>query len=350
MALLAFATPLSAAPVLRLSTSAVVVQVGLGANASAQAIQATNAGDGTLALSVSVAPGAGWLYASVQLGGNIVLAFFTASLPRGTYTAIVTVSDPIAIDAPQTVTVTVQVGESPPPYAVDEYVAPGSEKSIRFYPAPGKSCPPFDIGYCPPTFLSSTQDGGRWLSVLVQRLTTIDLPSEPIYIHLAPVATMAAGAYFGQVAITNSGDDHLMPVTMCVTTDPIAVPSQGKINLRLAQGSPPITTSVSLANSGMGSLAIGNVVARGAGIHASTQNDTVTITVNLGSFAPGVYNGSVTIHCNAANCPIEIPVDVVIFLSGACGAGSEMREQAVIARPHRPPTRQCGNRPGLIAY
>jgi hypothetical protein len=327
-----------------------MVQTALGANAPPQTIQATNAGDGALALSVSVAPGATWLLASVQLGGNIVFAFSTATLPRGVYTAVVTVADPIAIDAPQTVTVTVQVGDSPPPYAVDEYVAPGTVTDVRIYPPSGRSCPPFDIGYCPPAFLSSTEDGGQWLSVVVQRIATIDLPSEPVYVRLTPASGMHAGAYSGQVAITNSADNRVIPVSMCVTTEPIAAPSQTEIDVRLAQGSPPLTTAISLANAGMGELVIGNAVARGPGVTASAQNTNVSVTVTPGPLSPGVYNGSVAIHCNAVNCPLEIPWRVVIFLPGVGAPGADAVQVSAAPRPLRPASRSCSHRLGFTDY
>jgi uncharacterized protein (TIGR03437 family) len=319
-ALLLLAVPLAAAPVLRLSNSAVVAQVGVGANAAPQTIQ-TNAGDGALALSVSPGAGAAWLYASVQLGGNILFAFFTASLPRGTYTATVTVSDPDAIDSPQVVTVTVIVG-SAGPYKVERYVAPGTNTSIQIFPNPGSPCTgyPAPLGPCLPGLTASTQDGGKWLAVSVGSNNTLNL-NWTAWVYLKPAATMPDGTYNGSVAISGTSDDHAIPVTMHVTTQPVAVPSTTQVSLRLAQGAPAMTAPflppITFSNSGMGALVIQDVTASGTAVSAVNDGGAVVVTVDPGSLAPGTYNdGSVTIQCNAANCPIQVPVSLQVIPRG----------------------------------
>lgn len=340
-ALLLLAVPLAAAPVLRLSNSAVVAQTALGTNAAPQTIQ-TNAGDGMLALSVSVGSGVAWLDASVQLGGNILFAFFTASLPRGAYTAAVTVSDPDAIDAPQVVTVTVIVG-SAPPYSVERFVAPGTNTGIQIFPNPGSPCAgyPAPLGPCLPGLKASTQDGGKWLAVSVGSNNTLNL-NWTAWIYLTPDATMPDGTYHGSVAISGTSDDHAIPVTMHVTTQPIAVPSTTHISLRLAQGAPamtaPFLAPITFSNSGMGTLAIQDVTADGAAVSAVNNAGAVFVTVDPGSLAPGTYDGgSVTVQCNAANCPIQVPVSLqiipeappLIFYQGVV-------DNAVFSRPLAP--------------
>ena len=59
------------------------------------------------------------------------LALNTASLPAGMATGIVTVFDPNAVDAPQTITVTVQMGGAVP-NSMDVYVAPGGTRDLTF--------------------------------------------------------------------------------------------------------------------------------------------------------------------------------------------------------------------------
>src|SRR5215469_13932279 len=131
------ALALSAAPQLRLSTTAVgPLSVGVGANAAAQSINAFNLGDGSLNMSVSSS--ASWLSASIGASTNcpagpvptclpISVSLSTNSLAIGTYTESITLTDPNAIDSPQTITVTVQIVG--PPSTVDLYVSPNNGAS-----------------------------------------------------------------------------------------------------------------------------------------------------------------------------------------------------------------------------
>lgn len=132
-----FAALVNAAPKLRLVTSTVgLVPVAAGTAGTSQTVEAYNAEDGSLSLSVSAS--ASWLAASVgspracaattSSSTCIPLQFAlnTSALAAGTYTGIVTVSASNALDAPQTVTVTVRID------GVDVYVAPGSSRDIPF--------------------------------------------------------------------------------------------------------------------------------------------------------------------------------------------------------------------------
>src|SRR5580693_9077894 len=104
------AATLTAAPQLRLSTTAIgPVYVESGASASAQTVNAFNIGDGSLNL--SIASSASWLSGSLGTLANcsggpvttcipINVNMATASLPIGTYTESLTLTDPNAIDSP----------------------------------------------------------------------------------------------------------------------------------------------------------------------------------------------------------------------------------------------------------
>ena len=106
------ATALSAAPTLRLSETTIgPVSIVAGQNGPTRSIDFTNIGDGTL--NITLRSSATWAVATTgsarpcsALGGvctPINVALNTASLARGTYTATITVSDPNALDAPQTI-------------------------------------------------------------------------------------------------------------------------------------------------------------------------------------------------------------------------------------------------------
>lgn len=323
MLLLASSACLQAAPVLRLITSANFVRVAPGANTSALNF-AYNIGDGALSLTVSVDRSAPWLIASVgqtqdcgysHICFPLNFALQTANLAVGTYTAQVTVSDPLAIDAPQVITVTVQVGDMP--IAVDQYIAPGSKSDLPVDIHGGGFC-------CPPSQFAttSTQDGGHWLSLSYsfQIEFTIAFVSS-WFIELAPSPTMLPGAYHGTFSIINTDQNRDIPVTMRVTTQPIAVPSMDHLTVRLAQNGPaasyPFLSAISFRNSGIGTLVMQDIAGSGTGVSAYNIQGSAIITVDPGSLVPGLYNdGIVTIQCNAANCPLQIPVSLEIVPQG----------------------------------
>ncbi len=135
-----FAAGLSAAPRLRLVSSTVgPVSIAAGSNGSAQTVEAYNAADGSLNLSLTSS--AAWIAGSVgaqracsSRSGTctpLQFALNTSALPAGTATGIVTVSDPNAVNAPQTITVTVQIGGGVPA-SLAVYAAPGGTRDLDF--------------------------------------------------------------------------------------------------------------------------------------------------------------------------------------------------------------------------
>ena len=307
----------AAAPMLRLSNAAVVVQVAPGAiSPVATSINACNGGDGSLSLLLSSS--AAWVTAFLeppQLNCfPIQFAVNPAGFARGSYTASVTVSDPHAVDAPQVVTVTLQVGIQP--VAVDQYIAPGGTQDIPL-PNPCPSLLSLNCG----GDTATTQDGGQWLAVVTYGGGTLPFLSS-YNIHIAPPASMAPGTYGGNVVATALGITENIPVTMLLTTLPIAVPSVAQLTLQLAQNGPaesyPFLAPIGFTNSGMGTLALQSVAASGEGIASAILDGQVFLTVDPASRPPGTYtDGSLTIACNAANCPLQIPITLQILPPGA---------------------------------
>jgi uncharacterized protein (TIGR03437 family) len=128
-----------AAPQLRLSQTAVgPITVSQGSNASNQVVFASNVGDGSLNLRLT--SNVPWITAAVGPAAEcslrgictpINLTLRTNTLTAGIYTGIVAVSDPNAVDAPQTIVVTVRVG-SGVPEKVELNLTPGSSSQARF--------------------------------------------------------------------------------------------------------------------------------------------------------------------------------------------------------------------------
>ncbi|HWD00632.1 MAG TPA: hypothetical protein VG456_27940 [Candidatus Sulfopaludibacter sp.] len=306
--LILLCAPAIAAPVLRLSTSALVWQPGMAAT---QTICSQNAGDGVLAL--SAASSASWLTVTVDAKQCLNFTIDVAGLLRSTVTASVTVSDAQAVDAPQVVTATVLV-DGGEPVTVDQYLAPGAMLDIPFYTG--------DTSWTSgPSIATHTQDGGKWLAVSFYALGTLGYAYQTGYIHLAPPADMPSGAYSGSVTL-NDYVARTIPVTLRVTTLPIAVPSASRVNVRLSAGGPatayPFLAPITLTNSGAGTLTVQSVAAAGEGVTASVFNGAIYLAVDPASRAPGLYQDSVvTIACNAANCPLAVPVDLEVAPRGA---------------------------------
>jgi uncharacterized protein (TIGR03437 family) len=314
---LGFATLLHAAPMLRLVNSAVVpVPLPVGANGGAQIVEAYNAGDGSLSLSVSasvswIAPSVGASRACTTTTASatcipLQLALNTSALAAGAYTASVTVSAPNAVDAPQTITVTVQIG------GLSVYVAPGASSDVSF------STNSQLAG------VATTQDGNRWLSLALNGTGSFRF-TFPYSIQVAPPAGMAPGTYNGSLVTSGSSfapDNQTIPVTMHITTQPIAQASPSQVTARLAQGAAPLAMQISLLNPGQGSLAMGTVSATttdgGKWLAASaTSSGWAAITLDPGTLAPGYYTGVVSIASNAANGTLAVPVSFQVVAKGA---------------------------------
>jgi uncharacterized protein (TIGR03437 family) len=307
----------SAAPILRLASSVVTVEAPIGGTPNSQFLSWSNAGDGTLSLSFSISPTVSWLAVSAAgppgCTSCIQFSFNTASLQAGNYTASVTVSDPNAVDSPQVVIVTAFIGGWPP-LAVDQYVAPGTTANIPL--RNDAIC--FFPGSC--SSVVTTADGGKWLSLIVASEGTLRYFQS---IALQPAASMASGVYTGNVtaSFSSSAPGYNVPVTMRVTNLPIAVPSTPQISLQLARNGPattyPFLPYISLSNSGMGTLQVTGVSASGTGVSAYNYNGLAIVTVDPGTLAPGIYSdGMVTIQCNAANCPVQVPVNLEVDAVG----------------------------------
>ncbi len=301
------------APKLRLSTAAVgPVSIAVGQDGVQQTVEAFNAGDGALALTVEAS--AAWLAPVVGAAGPcttrqgncvpIRIGLETSGLAKGTYTGVITVADPKAIDAPQTITVTVQMGGGVPDRA-DLYVAPnGSTDSVTFQTNSQL------------THAVHTQGGGNWLSLALEGSGSFRFVL-PYRIQARHLPGMGEGIYNGSVNITNSGfgpDIKTVPVTLRVTSQPIASLSAEAVDVVLAQDTLPAERWIAVNNRGLGGLIITGVeaAANGGGSWLAAEllagSNFVKVTVDPGGLAPGAFEGTVTIRSNAVNEPQVVPV------------------------------------------
>ncbi|HTS30334.1 MAG TPA: hypothetical protein VMH81_30890 [Bryobacteraceae bacterium] len=209
------------------------------------------------------------------------------------------------IDAPQTITVTVRVG------SVEVYVAPGTSSDVEITTMHSV------------TTSASTQDGNRWLSLALEGTGSFRFVY-PYRIHVQPTDGMAEGTYTGSVTTNGSSvasENVTIPVTMHLTSQPIAQAVPDQVNIRLAAGAPPLVYPfaplVSLVNAGLGTLTPGTVtLAGGSWIKPDPQVPAFT-SIDPTGLSVGDNQGSITIASNAINAPTKVPVDLQIVDKGA---------------------------------
>lgn len=308
MKLVLFLLPFSCAlvlaqPELRLSTNSIgPVYIAAGQNGPTQTVTSSNAGNGTLSLSAS--GNQSWLSPSVNAAGSVLIALNTASLASGQYTGAVTVSGAGVIDAPQTVSVTVQVG-SPVPSSLDIYVAPGSSTTDMFYTASPLSVTAKNPQSAPT--ISATSFGAPLFASVYQFNIVATAP-----------ANTAAGTYPATVTTFGSStaaDNKTIAVTTHVTTQPIQSFTPASLTFNLAPNAPGSTQAVVFSNAGQGTLTLtpGTLP---SWLTASVSNNVVLFTATPGTMSPGPATANVTVTTNAANGSATIPVTLNVLTPG----------------------------------
>ena len=290
-------------------------------------IEAWNAGDGNLVLTVNGGP-SDWL--APELGGmapcsfdaartcrEIRVLFETANLPRGAYRGKVAVLDANAVDSPQRVPVTLYVGGNVPG-RVDLYVGSGAANSdsIEFQTAGGPA-PTLTVDPAGQYLLVSSSGQGSFKFQHTHRLTGIYGAGLPV------------GDQQGSVTISGSSfaeDNRVVPVTLHVTNDPIAtaiLSPAGSTALEFseAQGMDAPGQALVVENRGNGSLTIAGVEVEtdSGGDWLSTEDlgdGIYLVSATAAGLAPGLYTGLVRFNTNAANGPLEVPVEFEVLVAG----------------------------------
>lgn len=301
---------LAAAPKLRLGTSTIgPYSIAVGANGSPQTVEAWNAGDGALSLQVSSS--APWAVATAGAARPcasrvgtclpIQVAFQTASLASGTYTGTITVGDPSAIDAPQTIAVTAQIGGGVPD-RLEMYVAPGGSAAAKMTTNQYVS------------MSVTTLDGQPWLAVASEGGGSFQF-GVTYTVNAAQQSGMFVGDYRGTIAVGNSDfapDNKTVDVRLHVTTQPIAQASSPGLAFRIAQSTQRQTQNVVITNRGLGALEVSGVrtatASGGNWLSAGGPGAVVSVTADPAGMAPGVYEGSLEVTTNAVNGALTVPV------------------------------------------
>jgi uncharacterized protein (TIGR03437 family) len=328
LVLFTLSSALSAAPRLGLDQTTFTVAVAQGTNGPTQTANADNLGDGSLSLQASASvpwlvPTVGTQPVACALRGPctpIQIALSTSSLAHGIYTGTVTVSDPNAIDAPQFVTVTVQVGGDVPS-SLTFYVPPGGTASSDFITASPAG--------------TTVSANTPWLAVAVNGSGSFTF-NVPYQVTVTAASSMAPTSYNGTVTVSGSSfapDNKTISVQLNVTTQPILQPSSSSLQFNIAQGAVAQTIPIALANAGQGSLSVSGVTPTtttgGSWLAAATATGGANVTADPTGLSPGIYQGSLAIASNAANTvtipvqlTVETPVAPVSFAGGVVNNGT----------------------------
>jgi uncharacterized protein (TIGR03437 family) len=308
---------LNAAPRLRLSATTLgPISIAQGSNGPATSVEAGNIGDGSMSLTVSSS--ATWLVAALGAQRTCItmqaaqcfpinLTLNTAALPQGLTTGVVSIgASSSTIDAPQTLTVTVQMG-GPLPNDVHVTVGQGKIADFKFYTNKF-----LDLN-------KTTTGGANWVSVVLDGVGSFQF-GVPYHLHLAPATTMAVGDYNATVALAGSSDtidNRRIGVFMHVTDQPVGVPSVDSVQQRLAQGAPPVTGSVTLNNLGLGTLTVSAVKVNNADwLKATPAGAGAVLTFDVTGLSPGTYNGSLSFTSNSVTSVPDVPVVLTVVQKG----------------------------------
>lgn len=299
--------------VLQLSTTTLTAQVAAGSNAPSTSFEISNTGGGTL--TPALATSATWLQAAVSTTATctattgtgcqeVTVSFNSASLAVGSYAAVIYVSDPSAVNAPQTVNVTLLVVGVPSSITV--YAAPDGGATYTYFYVLGS-----------PQVSASTASGGSWLSASSQSPFGGAAIEYEVDVNTQNIST--PGTYQGTIVLSGSNfpsDNKTINVTLDVTTSPIAAATPAQLNLVAGTGSSTVGY-VTLGNSGEGSLTIASAtpsVSSGTAgwLTAAASGSTLTVTANATGLQPGLYAGTIAAASNAANATLSIPVSFLV--------------------------------------
>jgi uncharacterized protein (TIGR03437 family) len=308
------AAALSAAPKLRLSATTIgPLIIASGQNGTLQTIDAGNFGDGTLILTASA--NVPWITAGIgptracalhSICSPVQIALNTATLARGKYTGTVTVSDPNAVDAPQTIVVMVQIGGVPD--SIEVFLPPNSTRMTSFSAAVNRM-----------TATVNSPGGGTTLSLAQLGGGSFDFAFS--YQVTATAGAVAENDYRGSIVVSGSnfpGDNKTVPVTLHVTSQPIAKLDPESLRFRAAQGAAKFDKWVQVLNSGSGTLAVTGVTIPSSAtwLTAKLTGNLIVLTADPTGLSPGAYQTTVAVASNARNGPLSVPVQMDVVATG----------------------------------
>lgn len=319
-------------PVITLEPAALGIVVVEGENPGARDVAVTNTGEGTLAgLATAVQYGTGatgWLGTpQVQQaadGGTLRIAPVTAGLPRGTYTAQVTVTSSTPLVEPVVLPITLTVTTGP---AIVLDPATVLFEAVRGSAAPAPTSVAISNGGGGTlsglsTSVSYLSGSGGWLSTSLSATTapaTLQLQANP--------GSRAPGTYTASVQVISPVAENnpvTLSVTLVIAPPPVLSASPGTLSLEAIVGaSTVLERTVNLTNAGGGTIggltASAPVYTSGApgwlsviGAPGSTAPTQLRLRVSTGGLGSGTYQARITV---SSTTPGVSPVTVTVNLT-----------------------------------
>ena len=298
-------------------------QIGCQAPGPLSLALSSNAVDGSpfsvgfTAAATSAGGNGGWIGINSLAGatpGNINVSVNTNGIAAGTYYGSVTVASATASNSPQVVPVLL-IASSP-----GLSLNPAS-LTFNYQTGSGGLSPSFlSISSCgaPLDFKMSTPQVS-WLSIDTLSGTT---PASA-NITVNP-ANLSKGTYQTTITISSAaaGSSQNIPVTLVVRDSPTLIVSPSALSFYYEQGFPtpsPQTFSVSGGNTNFTASASTAFGGKWLFINnvGGTTPDTLGVTVQPTSLAPGTYTGTISIgSAGASNSPVSIPVTLTVAKAG----------------------------------
>jgi hypothetical protein len=300
-----------------------------GANPLPQVISLTSTGTNFnfYNASVSTSKGGNWLTLSSTSGVFTTPEAFTVSvnasaLPIGTYTGEVIFSEYPSNTMAITIPVSLTITSCGPLFDT----LPGL---MSFSFTPSSTNPPAQTlqlraagsGSLAWRLVTSTSDGGAWLSVAVKAGTAPSTVTVNVVNSALPGSGLVAGNFNGQLLFQSSGGNVTVPVTVVVSPNGFTqlTPLSFKMNLG---GATPAPQTFSVASTGTAFNFYTVAVATGkggnwltsspnTGVH--TTPTTITATVNGSALQAGVYEGEIVFFEYPSNTmEMVVPVTLTV--------------------------------------
>jgi uncharacterized protein (TIGR03437 family) len=290
---------LAAAPQLQLSPfSPLPLDIVVGQNGPTQSVTATNIGDGSLTLTASSS--VAWIAPSI-VGSTAQMALNTASLAKGSYTGFVTVNALNAIDSPQTVSITVQMGGGVPD-SINLYAPPHAASNVMFFASNN---------------FQTVITGSPFFKIVELAANNVsNTASTALYdVDVSALSLTPETSITGDFTVTFSlfpPDVKTVPVTLNITEMPLIRVTPTSIQFNIAQGATPVQKEFLVQDIGATPASVASItVSSGAPwLTALFSGGSVIATGDPTGLAPGKYTATVTVASNAKNGAATVPFEM----------------------------------------
>ena len=321
-------------PAISYSPTSLTNACSQGCNADTQTFQVWNSGSGTLNFTISTDQS--WIACTTSGTSNgttdqktISVFYSTTALTTGTYSATITISDPMASNTPQTIPVTLNVNPTAAPVIAYNASSPLTPSCIQ---GSSPSTQSFDVWNSGGGTLSYTiVTSQTWLSCSPSQGTTTTTCSGSGHNTIAisyATSGLTAGSYSASITINASGASNTpltIPVSLTVNP-PAAVPAVSSISatptslaVSCVKGSNAPSQSIDVWNSGGGTLnytLYGNTAWLSCAPSSGSStggHGTITVSFATSYLDAGVYPAILTISASgASNSPQTIPVSLTV--------------------------------------